>query len=73
MFRRFGPRPVLAILLLAVMSGTPSRAETEAEICGVGDRERRAACGRAAGGAARDLADRDLGGPDNGRLRPWPW
>jgi hypothetical protein len=72
MLRRFGRRPVLAILLLAAMSGTPSRAETGAEIC-----ERAIASGALRAGVPQEVLHAisltETGRPDNGRLRPWPW
>ena len=71
MIRRFGRWPFLALLLPALAAALPARASDEA-ICERAIVDERPARRRAAGGAARRLADRDRAAAERPPA-PWPW
>ena len=74
MQRRFGPWPIVTILLsIALALQAPSvAAEPGAEVC-----ERAIAAGARAVGVPQEVLHAisltETGRPDGGRLRPWPW
>ena len=72
---RFGPWPVLALLLSALLHAAPARADRDeagAQIC---ERAIQAGAGRerVPEGVLHAISLTETGRAKNGRLRPWPW
>src|SRR3954471_22170311 len=75
MSRRFGPWPVLAVLLSVVLSPPAARAEVRdlgAEICerAIVEGARREGVPE---GVLHAISLTETGRSQNGRFRPWPW
>ena len=74
MQRRFGPWPIVTLLLSIAIAGVgrPVAADPGAEIC-----ERAIVAGARAVGVPPEVLHAisltETGRPDGGRLRPWPW
>ena len=73
MSRRFGPWPIVTLLLCLALAQAPAAAaDPGAEIC-----ERAIVAGARAVGVPQEVLHAisltETGRPDGGRLRPWPW